>query len=377
MQVPLLDLKAQFQSVREPILRAVEENLASGQWVLGPAVANLEAALAERLRVKHAVGVASGTDALLLALKALKIGVGDEVILPSFTFFATAGAVVNCGARPVLVEMEEASFNLDARDLERAITPRTKAVIVVHLFGQSADLDAIRRVTEPRGIPIVEDAAQAIGTTFGDLPVGGVGALGCFSFYPTKNLGGAGDGGLVSSNDDSLAARVRLLRNHGMEPRYVHHEVGTNSRLDALQAVILRVKLEHLEAWTQARAERAERYGAAFASMSAITPPRDLGIGRHVWNQYTIRLAGELGAKSEHRDSLRAFLAERGIGTEIYYPIPIHLQPCFRELGYETGRFPITERAAASCLSLPISPEMTREQQEYVIATLGEWVRSR
>ncbi len=371
MQVPLLDLRAQFQSIREPVLRAVEENLASGQWVLGPAVERLEKSLAARLSLQHAIGVASGTDALLLALKALKVGAGDEVILPSFTFFATAGAVVNCGALPVFVEMEEDSFNLDPQDLERAISPRTKAVMVVHLFGQSADLDPIREIARRHNLPVIEDAAQSIGATYGDQPVGGVAELGAFSFYPTKNLGGAGDGGLVTTNDAALADRVRLLRNHGMQPRYYHHEVGTNSRLDALQAVILSVKLEHLEAWTVARAEHAKVYTEAFREEPGIIAPRDLGLGRHVWNQYTIRLA------RGGRDELRTFLSERGIGSEIYYPVPLHLQPCFESLGYERGRFPRTERASDTCLSLPISPEMTAEQQHYVIANLKEWLTGR
>lgn len=370
MQVPLLDLKAQFQSLREPILNAVEQTLSSGSWILGPTVERLELALSERLAVKSSVAVASGTDALLLALKAVDVGHGDEVILPTFTFFATAGAVVNCGATPVFVEMEDESFNLDPADVERAITPRTKAIIAVHLFGQSAALAPIHAVALRHGIPVIEDAAQAIGATYGSTPVGGVTELGCFSFYPTKNLGAAGDGGLVTSNDSRLADRVRLLRNHGMQPRYYHHEVGTNSRLDAVQAAILLVKLDRLDDWAAARARNAAAYSAAFADEADLRPPVDTGVGTHVWNQYTLRL------RRPGRDALRAYLAERGIGTEIYYPVPLHQQPCFRHLGYEDGRFPRSEEAARSCLALPIFPEMTADQRGYVIDAIRSWLRS-
>ncbi len=372
-KVPLLDLQAQYESLRPALLEAIDRRLASGAWILGPAVEEFERTLGVDLRVSHAIGVASGTDALLLALKALRIGPGDEVVLPTYTFFATAGAVVNAGARPVFAEMEDDSFNLDPARLEECLTPRTRAVIAVHLFGQSARLDPILSLCRARGIAVIEDAAQAIGATYGETPVGGLGALGCFSFYPTKNLGGAGDGGLVTTQDDELADRVRLLRNHGMRPRYVHHEVGYNSRLDALQATILSVKLAHLESWNAARARHAERYSRLFAPMERIRPPSEIGLGRHVWNQYVIRLRD---GNAERRDALRSHLAEHGIGAEIYYPIPLHLQPCFASLGHREGAFPLSEAAAATSLALPVFPEMTDEQQDHVVESIGAWLRA-
>lgn len=373
IKVPLLDLQAQYQSLRPALLEAIDRRLASGAWILGPAVEELERALGADLRVAHAIGVASGTDALLLALKALRVGPGDEVVLPTYTFFATAGAVVNAGARPIFAEMEDDSFNIDPARLEECLTPRTRAVIVVHLFGQSARLEPILSLCRARGIPVIEDAAQAIGATYGGAPVGGLGALGCFSFYPTKNLGGAGDGGLVTAQDDELADRVRLLRNHGMRPRYVHHEVGYNSRLDALQATILSVKLTHLESWNAARARHADRYSRLFAELERIRPPSEIGLGRHVWNQYVIRLRD---GNSEQRDALRAHLADQGIGAEIYYPIPLHLQPCFASLGGREGAFPLSEAAAATSLALPVFPEMTDEQQDHVVGSIEAWLRA-
>jgi len=369
MRVPLLDVKAQYQTLREPLLQAVEQVLAGGQWILGPAVRDLEDRLARYLAVPHAVGVASGTDALLVALRALDCGPGTEVIVPTYTFFASAGAVSNLGARPVFVDIDPETFNLDPAGLERAITPRTRAVMPVHLFGQTADLAPVLDLCGRRGIPVIEDAAQAIGATWGDTPVGGVGDIGCFSFYPSKNLGGAGDGGLITTRREDLADRVRVLRVHGSRGTYHHERVGFNSRLDSLQAAIIGVKLERLDGWAAARAAHARKYSEAFRDLAAIGTPADAGRGRHVWNQYVIRV------RTDSRDALRSHLTERGIGTAIYYPLPLHLQPCFADLGYRPGDLPVAERAAAETLALPVYPEMRDEQQAWVVEAVREWAQ--
>lgn len=367
MRVPLLDVKAQYASIREPLLQAVESVLAGGQWILGPAVRDLEERLAGYLAVPHAIGVASGTDALLVALRALDCGPGTEVICPAYSFFATAGAIYNNGARPVFVDINEATFNLDPRLLEEAVTPRTRGVMPVHLFGQSADMAPIMDVCGRRGIPVIEDAAQAIGATWHDTPVGGVGDLGCFSFYPSKNLGGAGDGGLITARRDDLADRVRILRAHGSRERYKHERVGFNSRLDSLQAAILGVKLNHLDTWAAARAAHARAYQEAFAGLDGLVTPIDAGFGKHVWNQYTLRV------RRGSRDRLRGHLSEKGIGSDIYYPIPLHLQECFVDLGYREESLPVSEAAARECVSIPVYPEMTADQQGYVIETIRDW----
>jgi dTDP-4-amino-4,6-dideoxygalactose transaminase len=370
MRVPLLDVKAQFATIREPLLQAVEATLAGGQWILGPAVADLEQRLARYLAVPHAVGVASGTDALLIGLRALGCGPGDEVVAPTYSFFATAGAISNVGAGPVFVDIDERTYNLDPSKLEAALTPRTRAVMPVHLFGQAADMGPILEICARHGISVIEDAAQAIGATWGNTPVGGIGDLGCFSFYPSKNLGGAGDGGLITSRREDLAARVRLLRVHGSKSSYLHEVVGYNSRLDSLQAAILAVKLEHLDGWARARAEHARIYNEGLHGLDAIVTPIDAGGGKHVWNQYVIRL------RRGSRDALQAHLSEAGIGTAIYYPIPLHLQPCFAELGGRPGSLPVSEAASRETLALPVYPEMRPEQQEYVIDILRKWARS-
>jgi dTDP-4-amino-4,6-dideoxygalactose transaminase len=371
MRVPLLDVKAQYATIREPMLRAVEMVLSGGQWILGPAVRDLEERLARYLAVPHAVGVASGTDALLVALRALDCGPGSEVICPTYSFFATAGAISNSGARPIFVDIEETTFNIDPRALEGALTPRTRAVMPVHLFGQSADMAPIMDICGTRGIHVIEDAAQAIGATWNDTPVGGIGDLGCFSFYPSKNLGGAGDGGLITARRDDLADRVRLLRTHGSRETYTHEKIGFNSRLDSLQAAILGVKLDHLDAWAAARAAHARVYAEAFADLDGVIPPVETGVGKHVWNQYTLRV------RRSSRDALRAYLAEKGIGTAVYYPIPLHLQPCFADLGYREGSLPIAEAAARECLSIPVYPELTEEQQGFVVDSIRAWVKTR
>jgi len=366
-QVPLLDVRAQIAGIREPLLKAVEDVLIGGQWILGPAVRELEGRLGRYLSVPHAVGVASGTDALLVALRAAGCGPGAEVVVPSYSFFATAGAVVNCGARPVFVDIDPATYNMAPGQLEAALTSRTRAVMPVHLFGQTADMGPILELCRARSIPVIEDAAQAIGATWGQTPIGGIGDLGCFSFYPSKNLGGAGDGGLITTRSDELAERVRMLRVHGSKQKYHHEVVGYNSRLDSLQAAILNVKLDHLDRWTEGRARNAARYSAAFADLPAIGVPIESGQGRHVWNQYVIR------ARRGSRDDLQGFLRERGIGTEIYYPIPLHRQACFSHLDYREGSLPASEAAARETLALPIYPELTDAQTQHVIDTVRQW----
>src|SRR5919197_722910 len=346
MRVPLLDLQAQYRPLRDEILAAMARVADSQRFIMGPEVDALEQELARMLAVRHAIAVSSGTDAVLLALMAIGIGAGDEVVTPSYSFFATAGSVVRLGARPILVDIDPVTFNVDPDQVARAVTPRTKAIVPVHLFGQSAELDPIVRTAERAGIAVVEDAAQAIGATYKTRPVGGIGALGCFSFFPSKNLGAFGDAGLVTTNDDGLAKRARLLRTHGMEPRYYHQVVGGNFRMDALQAAILRVKAPHLAAWTEARRANAARYrellGAAGLD-GAVALPVDPSDRLHIYNQFVIRTAD--------RDGLKKHLDAHGIGNEIYYPVPFHMQPCFADLGYPRGAFPHAERAAAESLA--------------------------
>ena len=369
MTVPLLDLQAQYRPLRDEILAAMARVADSQRFIMGPEVDALEQELARMLAVRHAIAVSSGTDAVLLALMAIGIGAGDEVITPTYSFFATAGAVVRLGARPILVDIDPVTFNVDPDQVARAVTPRTKAIVPVHLFGQSAELDPIVRTAERAGIAVVEDAAQAIGATYKTRPVGGIGALGCFSFFPSKNLGAFGDAGLVTTNDDGLAKRARLLRAHGMEPRYYHHVVGGNFRMDALQAAILRVKAPHLAAWTEARRANAARYrellGAAGLD-GAVTLPVDPTDRLHIYNQFVIRTAD--------RDGLKKHLDAQGIGNEIYYPVPFHLQPCFADLGYRRGAFPHAERAAAESLAIPIYGELTRDQQDAVVSAIASFV---
>jgi dTDP-4-amino-4,6-dideoxygalactose transaminase len=367
----LLDLQAQYRPLRDEILAAMTRVADSQRFIMGPEIDGLEQELARMLGIRHAIAVSSGTDAVLLALMALGIGADDEVIVPTYSFFATAGAVVRLGARPILVDIDPVSFNVDPDQIARAVTRRTKAIVPVHLFGQSAELDPIVRTAGRAGIPIVEDAAQAIGATYKTRPVGGIGALGCFSFYPSKNLGAFGDAGLVATNDDGLAKRARLLRAHGMEPRYYHHFVGGNFRMDALQAAILRVKAPHLGAWTEGRRANAARYRELFRSAGlgeAVTLPPEPADRLHVYNQFVIRTAD--------RDGLKKHLDAQGIGNEIYYPVPFHLQPCFEDLGYRRGAFPQAERAAAESLAIPIYAELTRDQQDAVVSAIAAFVQT-
>jgi dTDP-4-amino-4,6-dideoxygalactose transaminase len=370
--VPLLDLQAQYRPLREEILAAMTRVADSQRFIMGPEITALEAELSAIIGVEHAVAVSSGTDALLLALMALGIRAGDEVITSTYSFFATAGSVVRLGARPVLVDIDPVTFNIDADAAVRAITPRTKAIMPVHLFGLSADLDPIAAAADRAGIPVVEDAAQAIGSTCRSRAIGGIGAIGCFSFFPSKNLGAFGDAGLVTTNDGNLAKRARLLRTHGMEPKYYHHEVGGNFRMDALQAAILRVKAPHLSAWTEARRANAERYRSLFRSAGLdgiVTLPVEPPGRRHIYNQFVIRMP--------ERDALKRHLDEHGISNEIYYPVPFHLQPCFAGLGHRAGDFPHAERAANETLAIPIYGELTPEQQARVVDSIGEFAHTR
>jgi len=377
MKVPLLDLQAQYLPIRDEILAAMTRVADSQRFIMGPEIDALERELSAMLGIRHAIAVSSGTDALLLALMALDINAGDEVITPTYSFFATAGCVSRLGARPVLVDIDPVTFNIDVAQAIAAITPRTKAIMPVHLFGQSADLAPILDAAGRAGIAVVEDAAQAIGATYHARPVGGIGAFGCFSFFPSKNLGAFGDAGLVTTNDDTLADRARLLRTHGMQPKYYHHVVGANFRMDALQAAILRVKAPHLAAWTDARRANAATYRELFGAAglgglirdqiaSQILLPVETPGCRHIYNQFVIR--------TPHRDALKRHLDAEGIGNEIYYPVPFHLQPCFADLGYAAGAFPHAERAAAESLAIPIYGELTRAQQERVVSAIGAFV---
>ncbi|MDA7978879.1 MAG: DegT/DnrJ/EryC1/StrS family aminotransferase [Pirellulales bacterium] len=362
--VPLIDVARENDPIQHELDTAWSRVRESGRFVFGPEVELLEERIAEHCRVSHGIGCASGSDALLLALMALDIGPGDEVILPSFTFFATASAVWRLGGMPVFVDIEPVHFQMDLEKLEAAITRSTKAIMPVHLFGQCGEMGEIMKIAHRHGLAVVEDAAQAIGAEYNGHRAGGIGDIGCFSFYPTKNLGAFGDGGMLTTNDDKIGQRLRLLRGHGMAPRYYHREVGINSRLDALQAAVLNVKWNHLSGWTDARRSNAGRYDHLFREADLtdwISLPSQDSRCRHVWNQYVIRVP------DGRRDDLRAYLAERNIGTEIYYPVPVHRQDCFAALDYPAGQMPETERAAGEVLAIPIFPGLTVEEQSRVV----------
>jgi dTDP-4-amino-4,6-dideoxygalactose transaminase len=370
--VPLCDLKAQFQPLQEEIEAAISRVLASGQVILGPEVAAFEKEAAAFCGVKHVVGCASGTDALLLAVHALGIGPGDEVILPPFTFFATAASICRAGATPVFADIDPLTFNIDPRCVEERLAPNTKAIMPVHLYGQCADMEPLCRLAEQYNLALIEDAAQAIGADYRGKQAGAIGTIGCFSFYPSKNLGAYGDAGMVTTDNPDLAALMASLRVHGMEPKYFHKHMGWNARLDALQAAILRVKLPHLEAWTTARQAAARRYDALIQSHGlAIDMRRPVALPnrRHVFNQYVVRVPARL------RDGLVQHLKQSNIGCEIYYPVPLHLQECLTHLGYKEGDFPISEEAATSVIALPMFPEITEEQQARVIETCQHFFR--
>jgi dTDP-4-amino-4,6-dideoxygalactose transaminase len=365
MTVPLLDLKAQYADIRQDVDDAVRRVMESARFIGGPEVQGLEEEVARYSKCAHAIGCASGTDALLLALRALGIGPGDEVVTSAYSFFASAGVIANVGAVPVFVDIDPRTYNMDPHRLEAAITPRTKAIIAVHLYGQCCDLGAVQAVCGKRQVWLIEDAAQAIGSEWEGKRAGSVGDFGCFSFFPSKNLGAAGDGGMMVTQNAEFADRAKLLREHGARPKYYHARIGTNSRLDALQAAILRVKLRHLDRWSEARARNAETYDALFEGSRAVRPYRDPRT-RHIYNQYVIRVP--------QRDELRQFLTERGIGTEIYYPVPLHLQECFAMLGHKRGDMPHAEAAALETVALPIYPELGTDQIKYVAQTVREFV---
>ncbi|MGH7370008.1 MAG: DegT/DnrJ/EryC1/StrS family aminotransferase [Candidatus Methylomirabilaceae bacterium] len=375
MNVPLLDLRAQYQRIREEVRAALDGVCESQHFILGPQVAALERELARYCGTPYAVGVASGTDALLCSLMALGIGRGDEVITTPYTFFATAGSIVRAGARPVFVDIDPASFNLDPSQVEDRITPRTKALLPVHLFGRCAEMEPLLRLATRYRLTIIEDAAQAIGAEIHERGrAGAIGTLGCLSFYPTKNLGCFGDGGMILAKEAELTTVLRSLRQHGREGLYDHPRVGGNFRLDELQAAVLLVKLRHLEEWTEARRAHAERYNDGFRALDlegpdALILPEIPKTGRHVFNQYVLR--------TSRRDELARVLAGRGIGTAIYYPKPLHLQDCFAFLGHKVGDFPEAERASQEALALPVYAELTAAMQTYVIDAVSDFVRSR
>jgi dTDP-4-amino-4,6-dideoxygalactose transaminase len=370
MNVPLLDLKAQYAPIRDEVRAAIDRVCDSQHFILGPEVQGLEEETARFCGAKFAVGVSSGTDALLAALMAVGVGPGDEVITSSYSFFATAGAVARLGARPVFVDIERDTFNIDARQVEARVGPKTKAILPVHLYGRCATMDPLLALAAARKLALIEDAAQAIGSTDAKgRQAGTMGAMGCFSFFPTKNLGGFGDGGLVTTNDPDLAERLRVLRVHGMKPKYYHQLVGGNFRLDALQAAVLRVKLKHLPAWTAGRRANAERYRQLFATAglgTKVVLPGDAP--GHIYNQFVLRVPD--------RDRLLAFLTERKIGAEVYYPVPLHLQECFAGLGGKKGQLPVSEEMAATTLALPIYPELTEAQQKTVVDSIAAFHRA-
>jgi dTDP-4-amino-4,6-dideoxygalactose transaminase len=368
MKVPLLDLKAQFATIRDEVLAAVAQVVESQQLINGPAVQELEEIVARYSGCRAGVGVSSGTDALLCALMALGIGPGDEVITTPYSFFATAGCIARTGARPVFVDIDPDTFNIDPHRVEGAVTARTKAIVPVHLFGQMVDLHAIMQVASKRDLFVIEDAAQAIGATWAGRRAGSIGNAGCLSFFPSKNLGGLGDGGMIVTQDPDLAEKLVVFRNHGSKPKYHHHYVGGNFRLDTIQAAALVVKFRHLDGWSAKRRENAARYDAHFATLEGVRRPTVRPGAVSIFNQYVIRAEG--------RDALQAFLKERDVGTEVYYPISLHEQECFRELGYRGGDFPHSEEAARTSLALPIYPELTEGQIAYVASQVREFFES-
>jgi dTDP-4-amino-4,6-dideoxygalactose transaminase len=382
--VPLLDLKAQFTQIRAEVMPIIEEVCASQQFILGEHVRSLEAELAGYCGAAFGLGVSSGTDALLLALMALGVGPGDEVITSPFTFFATAGTIARVGARPVFCDIDPATFNLSPAAVEEFVTNRchvengalydratggrVRALMPVHLYGQAADMDPLMTTARRYGLKVVEDAAQAIGTEYRGKRVGSIGDIGAFSFFPSKNLGAFGDAGLCTTMDAALEEHMRVLRVHGGKPKYYHALIGGNFRIDELQAAVLRVKLKYLDGWTEGRRRNAEIYDAAFAAANlgaALVTPYVVPGGRHIFNQYVVR--------ARHRDALKSFLAENGVGTEIYYPVPLHRQRCFDHLGYADGDFPESERAARETLALPVYPELEAAQLAHVVATVARF----
>jgi dTDP-4-amino-4,6-dideoxygalactose transaminase len=369
-KIPMLDLAAQHERIGTELERAVLAVMRSQQFILGPEVRELEGEIASYCGVARAVGCASGSDALMLALMALGIGEGDEVITTPFSFFATAGSIVRLGARVVFVDVDHDSFNINPDLIEAAISSKTKAIMPVHLFGQCAKMAKLLEAARANGIAVIEDAAQAIGASYEGTRAGAIGDIGAFSFYPSKNLGGAGDGGILTTNDGEIADKLSWLRAHGARKKYYHDLVGVNSRLDSIQAAILRVKLRYLDDWSRARRENASRYGRLFEEYGLLDSekvmlPKECVPGVHVYNQFVIR--------AEDRDNLKSYLQEEGIGTEIYYPVPLHLQECFTALGYKQGDMPEAERASGEALAIPIYPELSAESQEYIVDRIASF----
>lgn len=363
--IQLVDLTAQYHSIKEEIDAAVHATFESGHFILGPAVTKFEESVASYLGVKHAIGLASGTDALVLALRALDIGIGDEVVIPAYTFFATAGTVMSVGATPVFVDIDPVTYEIDVTQIKDRITPRTKAIIPVHLYGHPADMDPILELTCSHRLKVIEDNAQAFGATYRGKKTGSIGEIGCLSFFPTKNLGAFGDGGMAVTNDPALAERMRMLRTHGWKKKYYSEEVGYNSRLDALQAAILQAKLPYADSWNEKRREIAWRYSEKLAPLG-VTVPVECDWSTHVYHLYIIR--------SERRAEMQAFLKERGIASEVYYPLPPHLSTPCRKFGYKEGDFPQAEGASRETLALPLYPELTINQQDQVICAVAEFL---
>jgi dTDP-4-amino-4,6-dideoxygalactose transaminase len=366
MNVPLLDLKAQYATIKNEVLAAIAEVLESQRCIGGPKIEELEKKIAQASDCKYAVGVSSGTDALLACLMSLDIGRGDEVITTPFTFFATVGCIARTGAKPVFVDIDPRTYNIDATRIEAAITKKTKAIMPVHLYGQMADMDPIMAIGRKHKLAVIEDAAQSITSTYKGRKAGSIGTAGCFSFFPSKNLGGVGDGGMVVTNDEALSHRLVLMRNHGMEPKYYHKFIGGNFRLDPIQAVALLVKLPHLDNWSQARRDNAAYYNKKFAKTVVQTPYISPDCGT-IYNQYCVRVP--------RRDEVVAHLQANGIGCEIYYPVPAHLQECFAYLGHKPGDFPESEKAAAEIMALPIYPELTNPMKDAVVDAILNFLR--
>lgn len=367
MNVPLLDLKAQYASIKPEVDRAIAEVMESQHFILGPKVEECEKAIAAYSNCAFGIGVSSGSDALLACLMAEEIGPGDEVITTPYTFFATVGAISRLGATPVFVDIDPATYNINSSHIEAKVTKKTRAIVPVHLYGQTADLDPIMQVAEKHGLVVIEDAAQAIGAEYKVRRAGSIGHYGCFSFFPSKNLGCAGDGGMIVTNDAKRAEKLKVLRAHGSKPKYYHKVVGGNFRLDALHAAVVTAKLSHLDGWTAGRQRNAKLYDELFSGFNKVERPAVVE-SRHIFNQYVIRVA--------ERDKLQAFLKEKGVGTEVYYPVPMHIQECFAYLGCKEGDFPESERAAKHTLALPIYPELSKEQIKYVAECVKEFCNS-
>lgn len=366
ISIPAFDIKQQYASIQAEVSAAVLEVLASGRYIGGLVVESFERQFAAYTGVRECVACNSGTDALYLALRAFHIGKGDEVITTPFTFIATSEVIIAVGAKPVFVDIDATTFNLDLQQLKAAITPKTKAIIPVHLFGQPVDMTVLMNIAQAHNLIVIEDCAQSTGASWGGQKLGSIGHIGCFSFYPTKNLGGCGDGGAIATNDPNIAAKLRLLKEHGQKTRYVYEEIGINSRLDAIQAAILQIKLRYLDIWNRQRQAIASRYQQFLSQVPGIITPKELAGGQGVWNQYTIRIL------DNKRDWVRAQLLERGVNTMVYYPRPLHLQPVYKSLGYRPGQLPVAEQISQEVLSLPMFPELSVEDQDWVIYSLKD-----